>query len=78
MTTEQTTTDDLLDFADTVINTPAKAARRDRAMEKAHAAGHQACEVCGRAITGTPDAVIEGSPVGPTCARKARKAGLAL
>ena len=62
--------DEILDFADTIIDTPSKADRRDRAFEAAHAKGAEACEVCGRALTA-------GSVrVGPTCLRKMRRAGL--
>lgn len=71
------TIDDVLDFANTIVDTAAKANRRDSAMNAAHAAGLDACEVCGRGIKNAAVAArVAGSAIGPECLRKMRKAGL--
>lgn len=71
------TSDDVLDFSCTIIDTAAKARRRDSAMNRAHLAGHAACEICGRAIKGE-GLRIDESVLGPTCAKKMRAAGYAI
>jgi hypothetical protein len=60
------TIDTILDFTNTVCDTRAKAARRDRAMDRAFAAGAVPCEVCGRALKADHKMVGE-FPIGPTC-----------
>lgn len=74
--------DQVLDASCDIIDTAAKAARRDRAMSKAHADGHDACDICGRAIKNPATAVHGGQNtdlqwlVGPECAKKLRAMGL--
>tara|TARA_R110000824_G_scaffold38592_14_gene117773 strand:+ start:195 stop:485 length:291 start_codon:yes stop_codon:yes gene_type:complete len=64
------TPDDLLDLAAWIIDTEAKAERRDRSFSAAHDAGFEGCEVCGRALRSGATARVAGSPLGPTCTRK--------
>ncbi len=75
--------DQVLDVAATVITTPQKAERRDRARDRADDAGLESCEICGRGILDSDGALqvrntLDGSIMyfGPTCARKLRKSGL--
>ena len=70
------TNDGILDFAATVCGTEAAGQRRDAALARAHAAGDEACEICGKAIKAGKKFVVAGVPIGPTCAKKMRKAGL--
>jgi hypothetical protein len=65
--------DKILDWASANTN----ATRRSAAMDRAHAAGHDACEVCGLALVGNHKSV-EGIPLGPTCAKRLRRAGVIL
>lgn len=58
--------DTILDFANTVCDTPAKAMRRNHAMARAHNDGHTPCEVCGRALK-DDHAQVGDFPIGPTC-----------
>lgn len=73
---EQSLHERIQDFADTVVDTRAKADRRNRAMERAHEAGFDACEICGRAIRTQGVTVAPGLVLGATCAAKARAAGI--
>lgn len=71
------TTEDILGFAATIVDTPAKAHRRDLAMERAHAKGLSGCEICGRALEpGAGVRVNKDTRVGMTCARKMARAGM--
>ena len=67
------TTDTVLDAAAEIIDTAAKARRRDAAQSRAHAQGHTACEICGRALKTGPAIVIDGCHIGPTCLKKLKK-----
>jgi len=75
--------DQVMDVAATVITTRAKAERRDRARDRADAAGLESCEICGRGILDSDGALqvrntLDGSIMyfGPTCAKRLRRSGL--
>lgn len=63
------TQDDIMDATVEIIDTAAKAKRRDAAMRRAHAAGHSGCEICGRAIK-AKSWTVAGALIGPTCYKK--------
>ena len=68
-------TDTLLDYANEIVNTPAKARARDRNFERL-ADGVRGCEVCGRALKADNTSHYQGLPLGPTCAKKLAVMGL--
>ena len=70
---ENWTVDNVLDAACVIINTPAKAKRRDAAQSRSFDQGHDACEICGRALKAGPALVIDGCPIGPVCLKKLKK-----
>jgi hypothetical protein len=68
--------DQVLDFANVLIaeraNPRRYAAARERAQARAHAAGHSACAVCGRAVTDDARSALRlaGEVIGPECAKR--------
>lgn len=59
---------------DVMYEKGASSQRRQDAMNRAHRAGHEACEVCGRAVKGGVVYIV-GNPVGPDCAKALAKLG---
>ena len=62
--------------AEYIMRVRAAAKRYTTNMRKAHMAGLDACEVCGKGIKDeTSKTMIAGCPVGPECAKKLAKLG---
>jgi hypothetical protein len=68
---EQSLGDAILDWTAENVNPKL----RDAAMLRAHHAGQDACEVCGRALKPGHE-VVEGIPIGPECIRRLRRDGV--